>query len=355
MKLFEYNENDKIEYVLLEKKAEESETGLKNNRHVSACRYNYGSKIRNYSVRFRSPFLTGISENDTVYGEYIDSDNDKKRKCIILLHGFKSINNKLDPYYKFAEQAVRNGYSCFFMHLPFHLERTPPSKKSGETLLDDDDSGMLDFFHQVVVDTKKAINILKKEFPIDNFSICGLSLGGMCSVFIKAFEKRIKKAVLVECGGNWHEIYWNSLISKIILKGRYLKEGKIEKKKSEFFYSLFPEFISEFKKIYNIKQESFCDLQEIQNSCLNKYLNPKWFLSDPLTWAHRIKRDESLMICSRFDPLFNKKTVMQLKRELGNPEIIWINKFHTSDVLSDRKLNSVIFDYLGRDQIKIKN
>ncbi|HHT78236.1 MAG TPA: hypothetical protein GXZ93_00305 [Actinobacteria bacterium] len=332
MRLFDYKEDNKIGHVLLEKQIKKNESGL-----------------RKYSVRFKSPFLTGFSENDMVNGEYIDGYNDKKRKCIILLHGFKSVDGKLAPYYSFAEQAVESGFSCFFMNLPFHLERTPFSKKSGEVLLNNDDSGMLDFFHQAVVDAKKAINILKKEFPVENFYICGLSLGGMCSVFIKAFERRVEKAVLVECGGNWHEIYWNSFMSKIILKGKYLREGKIEKEKSALFYSFFPEFIREFKKIYGRKQENFCDLHEIQNSCLNKYLNPKWFLSDPITWAHRIKRDESLIISSRFDPLFNKKTIMQLKKELGDPEIIWINRFHTSDILKNRRLNAVIFNYLDRD------
>lgn len=307
------------------------------------------NKVKKHSVCFDSPFLTGIPENDRVYGEYIDNKEKNNKKCIILLHGFKSLEKRLGSYYSFAEQASEKGFSCFFMHLPFHLERTPFSRKSGEILLDNDDQGMIDFFHQVVADTGKAIDILKKDFKIDDFFVCGLSLGGMCAVFIKAFEKRIRKAVLIECGGNWHEIYWNSLASKIILKGRYLKERKIGKEQSERFYRNFPEFIDNFKKLNIKEQESFCDLKELQNPALDRYLKPKWFLCDPLTWAHRISKDEALMICSRFDPLFNRNTVMQLKKELGDPEIVWINHFHTSGILRNKKTNSVIFDFLDNN------
>ncbi|MDD3520730.1 MAG: hypothetical protein PHU65_05800 [Actinomycetota bacterium] len=350
MKLFDYEEDNDSGYFLSEKKDAQYRSNLDNECNDPACKNHKSNRMKKFSVSFESPFLSGFSENDTVYGEYLDSAIQKNRKCIILLHGFKSVKKGLSPYYYFAEQAIKNGYSCFFMHLPFHLERTPFSRKSGEILLDNDDRGMLDFFHQVVVDIKKSIDILKKEFPIENFFVCGLSLGGMCSVFIKAFEKRIKKAVLVECGGNWHEIYWNSFMSKIILKGRYLRESRIEKEESDKFYRQFPEFIYNFKELYINRNENFFDLKEIQNSDLNKYINPRWFLSDPLTWGHRINKDESLMICSRFDPLFNKTTVFQLKKELDNPKLIWINKLHTSNVFKDRKLNSIIFDYLNKEK-----
>ncbi|MBM3710171.1 MAG: hypothetical protein FJW61_07115 [Actinobacteria bacterium] len=108
-------------------------------------------KIRKIILQFNSPYKSGVKENDTVYAElFLTKENNDKgqektgnkggiEKIIILLHGFNSSLTRLKNYYCFVNKALANNYSCIFINLPFHLNRTPPGEKSGERLIHNKD------------------------------------------------------------------------------------------------------------------------------------------------------------------------------------------------------------------------
>ena len=197
-------------------------------------------KIKSFIISYSSPFNSGIAVNDRVYSElFIPDKKNGNSGVIILLHGFTSKLHSLKHYYGFISRAVEKHHPCLLINLPFHLHRTPPGERSGQRLIQNRDNETLDFFNQAVMDIKRGIHIINKLFSEDSrfkknpfgkidFSICGLSLGGMISVVAMAWEKSIRKGVLIQCGGNWDTIYWNSLV-RVIMHGCFIDREKIKR------------------------------------------------------------------------------------------------------------------------------
>ena len=318
-------------------------------------------KTNKFILKFKSYFKTDIKENDNVYAEFfLSRDNavnagnkpektDNVENIIILLHCFNSNLSQLINYYYFINKALINNYSCLFVNLPFHLNRTPPGEQSGERLIHNKDLDTLLFFHQSVLDIKKGIDIttefLKQKYGIKkiNFSICGISLGAMVSVITMAWEDRIKKGIFIQCGGNWDQIYLNSLV-RVIMRGCFIDKEKIKREQAEKFYSVIFEFIDKYKK----ENPDEIDPELTQYPSLNAYPQKTWFLSDPLLFAHKIKPENVIMINSKFDFLFCRESTNQLLKELSKPKIYWLNNFHTSSVLNNNKILRLIFNFLDK-------
>jgi len=309
--------------------------------------------LKSFVLRYSSPFKTGIAENDRVYSElFIPGQNDISSNVIILLHGFTSKLHSLNNYYRFIGRAVEKNYSCLFINLPFHLHRTPHGENSGERLIQNEDIGTLNFFNQAVLDIKKGIRIINKLFSEEreikknpskqtNFSICGLSLGGMISVAAMAWENSIARGVLIQCGGNWDTIYWNSLV-RVIMHGCFIDRQKIKREQAKEFYLPINEFIEKYSSLNPEK----IDPELSGYPELSSYRQKTWFLSDPLTFAHKINPENVIMINAKLDILFCRDSTIQLWNNLGKPQIYWLNGLHTSAVLNNKKVLKLIFDFL---------
>lgn len=315
------------------------ETGRQKNRYAEE-----------YMLTYSSPYLTGIEANDKVHVQlFLNKSKQNKtvlenNPILILAHGFSTKNK--NNYYHFIDKLNENNISCAFINLPFHLNRTPEGEKSGERMLYFDDKDTLQFFHQSVVDIKKLIDILTKILTFNKIYICGLSLGGMVSLITMANDNRIDKGVLVISGGNWEEIHWKG-ISRLTLKGNCIYGEKKYKNKTKReacreIYSTFPIFL---KKIKEIKYDRIrMDLKDRPD--LKKAATKMCFLCDPLAFAHRIKPEKVLMINSRFDFYFPRKSTDQLWEELGKPEILWLGKIHSSKILNGKKIINKILNFL---------
>lgn len=338
-----------------------------------------------FLIRFKSDYLSGIEKNDNVYCELflppdlkladlsavssLPNKIKNKIKVIILLHGFSSKLNKLHNYYCFIDNALKNGYFCLFINLPFHLNRTPPGEKSGQRLIYSKEEQTLEFFHQAVVDIQKCISIVnhwlnnhwlnynltnyeqnKLKHESFNFSdnfyispeyyICGISLGAMVSTITLAWDDRIKKGVLIQCGGNWDEIYWGSAV-RLLMRGCFIDKEKISRIQAKKFYEPINDFLKLIKKI----NPKYLDSELEEYPQLSKFPQKKWFLSDPLTSAYKINPSNVLMINSKFDILFSKSSTYQLYEALGRPKIYWLNNFHTTMVFRQKKVQKLIIDF----------
>ncbi|MHB1375968.1 MAG: alpha/beta hydrolase family protein [Candidatus Humimicrobiaceae bacterium] len=308
-----------------------------------------------YSLSYKSPYVSNSEINDSVYAElffkkefftktpggetpdFMNTDAkyikyyNKNIPLLIFLHGFSTKNEKLDNYYKFINNILGLDMSCLFINLPFHLNRKPEGETSGSRIIYFDDTDTLLFFHQCVVDIRKAIDIIEKTISPKEINICGISLGSIVSVISMAVDKRINKGVLVVGGGNWEEIHWGG-ISRFILKGNCSGSEAVSRKKCGIFYSNFPEFL---EKARSLNPESFTT--EIDNNeNLKKLCTKKCYLCDPMLFAHKINPKKVLMLNSRMDHYFSKKSSIMLWEELGKPEIHWFNYLHFSGILNKK-------------------
>jgi len=296
-----------------------------------------------YKLEYCSPYTTGIEENDRVHVDI--SISDSKNPFVIFIHGFGSRQKKLDNYFGFIELLKEHNKNIAFLNLPFHLHRTPKEENSGMRLIDFGDVETLFFFHQAVVDIKKLINILDIKWNPPHIDIIGMSLGCIVSTLALANEKRLSKGVLLIGGGNWHEIHWKGFL-KLILKSNCLEDGMITKKKCFEIYKGFDDFADELKNT----DITDIDLDMKNQKDLKGKTTKKCFLCDPNAWGHFIDSSKVMMINSRFDHYFTRKSSTDLWESIGRPEILWLPKLHSSNILRSKEVTDKILDFLAADQ-----
>lgn len=362
-----------------ESRSKDSKKSSKENHSKNRSGNHIENSVR-YIIEFESAFKSGIEINDRVCAELflpagkksllvkekysgknteireaaetsknpgisVNSDkiapaNSSALKIIILIHGYGCREERRRNYNYFIKNAIKNNYAVLFLHLPYHLSRTPEGVKSGRMLKDNTQEETLKFYNQSVLDARKSIDVCNRLFLIQPvYFICGLSLGGIITIITTAWEPLIKKAVLMQIGGNWNEIYYKSAINLLYLTNY---KGRSKKEELEQIYSDYPEFLEKYKKI-NPRE---IDLEMSNYPELSRYSQKVWFLSDPLTFAHKINPDRVLMINSLHDIHFPKKSIELLHEELGKPRIYWTNDFHTTLILRQEGVLKTIFDFL---------
>ena len=86
--------------------------------------------------------------------------------------------------------------------------------------------------------------------------------------------------------------------------------------------------------------------ENLKNLCTKKC-----YLCDPLIFAHKINPEKVLMLNSRIDHFFSKKSSLMLWEELGRPEIHWFNYFHLSRILNKKLILKNITSFLKKSKI----
>jgi len=346
MKIYEYDKTDIYDFKLThDKDFNINDSGEPEN-------------ILKLDISFPSPFTSGIQKNDKVSCSlFIDKNNlddnniclqnitnslKSKTDLIILIHGFSTNKKKLSNYYKFIKKTVSKNNSCLFINLPFHLERTPSNEISGKQLTYYDDKDTLLFFHQCVVDLRKAIDIMEELINPSSIKVCGISLGCMVSVILMAVEKRISKGALLLGGGYWEDIHWRGIM-RFLLKGNCADTGKINRNKCHEYYSNYLSFLQDFK---TIKHDNISiDLNDYSHN--TNLCTKKCYLCDPLTFAHLIDPNNVIMINSKIDHFFTRKSSVLLWKELGKPRIYWFLYPHLSSIINNKKVYKLIMDFLN--------
>ena len=260
---------------------------------------------------------------------------------MILVHGFATRDSRLDNYHSFACSMAERGITSIFIELPFHLRRTPEDESSGRRLIYFDDVQTLEFFHQAVVDIRRLIDISQEIFSPSNIYLSGISMGCMVSTIVLAYDSRIDRAALLIGGGNWEEIHWNGVL-RFILKGDCSRESA-DKKRVECrkAYRDFADFLEEFKR--SGKDKLTAGLEN--NKDLRQFTPKECFLCDPMAFGHMVDQGKVLMINSRFDMYFSRRSARYLWKELGRPRIRWINNLHSSKILKNKRIQRIVFDF----------
>lgn len=292
-------------------------------------------------LTFTSPYHSGNPLNDRAYCELFSAEPlDHRAKLLIFLHGFSTQKTKMQNYYYFIKEAVKRGYSCAFLNLPLHLNRSEDQSGSSRDLIYYDDVDTLKYFHQCVVDIKRLMDIAELEkWPLGSIHICGLSMGSMISVLAMAHDQRIEKGILLIGGGHWEQIHWKGIL-RFILKGDCADDGRISRDKCHHYYSTFPAFLQKLKQA----NPDHIDTKDLD--WLSPDLSKMCFLCDPLAFAHRIGPERVLMINAKYDLYFSRKSTLMLHRQLGYPQIHWLAAFHSSRVLTQSKVLDKIFEFL---------
>ena len=289
-------------------------------------------KFKEYIIEFESPFKR---YPDKACGFLFLPHQLKTKKALIFLHG--SGNYHFGFFKNFSSLFSQKGIPTFFMILPFHYLR----KKEKNKFFSDNLFEVFDSFRQAVIDTRACLDCLGKEGFLKDFSILGISLGGMIATIVSAVDERIKKAILINTAGGFVHIVWEGLLPG--LRKKYKKTHHLygcNKKKCQEIYSFHKEFIKELKDI----------------SLLGK-IKPKkeCFLFDPLSFCHLLKEKvEVILFFSSFDEIIPKKAQEIFEKALGYPPKYTLSGDHfLSLILNKKKIIEISSQFLLNDKPKI--
>jgi cephalosporin-C deacetylase-like acetyl esterase len=156
-----------------------------------------------------------------------------------------------------------------------------------------------------VVDLRQVIDWASRRAEINAKKIAaiGISFGGFISAIAMGIDGRIKAAGLIVTGGNNSKIGW-------------------EKRASDFKKE------AEYQDIQTSYRQY---LDEIAEKGFEKVTPPREsFLTDPMTFAHLLRRRPVLMINARWDESIPREATLDFWKEAGKPTISWFPATHAT-------------------------
>ena len=172
--------------------------------------YDFGTE---FDVSFPSPVPSGIPNNDIVPLKVL-VPNDPAFKgpypVVLVLHYWGATDLRAE--YSLANDLNERGIAAAIMTLPYHLERTPPGRRSGDLAIPATPQGIIESTTQAVLDVRRSIDFLKsrKEFQGTPLGISGTSLGSLVAELAYGVDSRIDDGAFVLGGADFARIIWSS-------------------------------------------------------------------------------------------------------------------------------------------------
>jgi len=282
-------------------------------KKVAEYKYTITEKERLYNkgvLSFPSVCTSGYSRNDTVYVDTFEPPGNNN-PAVILIHSWHERRGGITEW--FAKKLAKEGFSAYLIHLPYHINRTPEGYNSGTLFLTNDVEHSILAFRQAVIDTRCLIDWIteKRKIPEESTGILGISLGAIIMHTVIGVDRRVKVGASLFGGGNINYIFTRSCITLPYVIYQ-IKNGL----RIRDYRKVSKDYIQYLKEV---KKTS--DIEEVPCPW-------KWFLIDPLTYAHLNQPRKVLMINGRFDLIIPHRASLQLWEALGRPEIIWLPSTH---------------------------
>jgi hypothetical protein len=115
-------------------------------------------------------------------------NNDLKENFLILIHGFKSKNQKI--YYQLAERFSKRGITSLVYTIPFHFERMPESEPYKSLIDGHDFRATLELFRNTIIELRILVNELKNRNH-KKVGCLGFSFGGCCASLLCCLEPKV--------------------------------------------------------------------------------------------------------------------------------------------------------------------
>ncbi|MCS7301527.1 MAG: alpha/beta hydrolase family protein [Fimbriimonadales bacterium] len=258
-----------------------------------------------YRVEFPSAFQSQYPENNMVRAWWlVPAERVGRAPAVVLLHSLGVRRPELEL--GLARELVRHGIAVLLMTLPYHMERTPLGRGSGEMILMGDIPLLREAAVQATWDVRRAFDWLQRQPEIDpdRIALVGVSLGAILGSTALASEPRVHTAVLILGGADLAHVLWESVLA-IRARARLRREG------------------------YTLEQ-------------LRAELAPV----EPLKLLTPDLGEKTFVIGARFDIVVPTEDTEKLIRALGNPKVFWLNTGHFGGGLVQRPLFRMVRQYL---------
>lgn len=281
-------------------------------------------KGQHYSVQFRSNIDSGFPENNNIEGKFYLPKVRHKVPLVILVHGMGDYS--IIPCKILAKSLLKRGIACFVPYLTLHSKRISRALRTHMPYLTPDQ--WFQVYRVSVVDIRQVVDwaFTRTELDIERIATVGISFGGFVSAIAMGIDKRINGGVFIVTGGNSNKISW---LSKNNQYRRRYKRTNDEHQEIQHKY---------VKYLKEISEKGFDNVTTDNQS----------FVTDPLTFASKLKGRPIQMINALYDKYIPKEAVIELWQACGQPAIKWIPSGHVSIWLWYPAINRTIITFLNR-------
>jgi len=284
----------------------------------------YGISDNLFSVSFPSPVKTGDPVNDTVHGLFYRVNG---KKALVFVHGLHTSKEFL--WMELGRRLGPKGISTFFVHLPYHMRRGEHRYTSRERINFMDGVFSYHFFRQASLDIVRAVDFLEYS-GFTEFSIAGVSLGGIVTSISAGMDKRFKHIILIATGGDHEIITWES-IALAGMRRSYHREGITREVCHRCRQKLegFVKGVEKCKNPYIVKNRIIC------------------FYFDPLSFAPLLRERNVMMIAGRFDRTIPREATLKLWEAVNRPPLYYLNTGHLGISWKKGEIASLISRFLN--------
>ncbi|RPI80198.1 MAG: abhydrolase domain-containing 18, partial [Planctomycetaceae bacterium] len=244
------------------------------------------NRVRALRIKFPSPVLTEVAENNTVHGVYFQPAGAGPFPACVVLH---ILGGDFLLAEAVANHLASNGVAALFVKMPYYGERR--GRNSKRRMISEDPHETVAGMTQAVLDIRRGAAWLAQRNEVDRerLGITGISLGGIMSALAAEAEPRFRNVGIVLGGGNFAEVIWNMDDSKArAFRDRWAQMGGTKER--------FAEVLSQV---------------------------------DPVTYGDLLKGRRVLMVAAKNDEIVLPACTHALHDAIGNePELVWLDAGH---------------------------
>ncbi len=227
--------------------------------------------------------------SDVVYGVYYQPAKPESARApaAVIVH---HLGGSFEAEEVLAQFLAQHGVPACTLALPGYGKRRAEGQPRAGFLGHEDPIDDFRGMRQAVLDVRRAADFLRSRPEVDpeRVGVAGVSLGALVAADAAGIDPRFARAVFIIGGGDFMKVLNNG--------SREAREAMEQMNK---------------KKI---------PLEQLKKG---------FDLVDPLTFAHRLRSQDVLMLNAEKDEVFPRESTLELWRKAGYPRIKWYNSTHT--------------------------
>lgn len=189
-----------------------------------------------FRFSFLTPNPTIDQINNRAYGKFYRSKFNPNGPTVVIFHGWMTYRE--EKYYSqpLGKMFLEKGINYIFYTLPYHMERSPKGRLSGELTISGNLYRTFEAFRQAILEGRTIIRWLKEEMCVETIGLLGISLGGWIGSHLTHIEENLDFAILMIPAINPTTGLWQTKIALPIR--RDLIELGIDEEKYQRLFSV---------------------------------------------------------------------------------------------------------------------
>jgi len=257
-----------------------------------------------HAVQFPSPYHSAMEQNNTVHGEYFPVDKSPPRPAVIVLH---ISDGQFVLARIICQHLASQQINALLVKMPYYGPRR--SEDEDVDWITENPEQLVQAVTQAVMDVRRAACWLSTRPEVDSnrIGLCGVSLGGFVAALTGGVDGQFGRSAILLAGGDLYETIANHS--------------------------------SEVHRLQKVLAKD-----EWTEARVRQLLHPV----DPLTYAHRLRQNNVLMINGRDDQVVPASCAQKLADASG-ATLRWYPAGHYSMVAYVPECLKLLTEYFSAD------